>query len=161
MDFVNKENDLAGLFFHFLKNCLEPVFKFTPVLGPGNQQAKIKRNDLFTFQGCWNITIDNSLGQPFDNGCLSDTRLTDEDRIVFCPSTKHLDDPADFLIAADDRIKFSLPGYVGQVAGIFFQGLVFFFRVLVRHALVAANGCQCLQKSITGNAQRTQHLCRR
>ena len=157
VDLVDKEDDLAGPFFNFLENGLQAVLKLAPVLCSCDQGAEVQGNDLLAFQGGRDIAVDDPLGQPLDNGGFADPGFADENGIVFGPSREHLDDPADFLVAADDRIKFSLAGDIGQVAGIFFQGLVFFLGIGIGYPLAAADSRQGLEKGVVGNPLPGQH----
>jgi hypothetical protein len=63
-----------------------------------------------------NVAVDDHLGQALDDRRLADTRLTEEDRIILLSTREDLDDPLDFILAADDRVQLALPGQVGQVS---------------------------------------------
>jgi hypothetical protein len=63
--------------------------------------------------------------RPFDDGGLAHPRLPDEHRVVLGSPGKHLNHPPHLVIPADDRIELALAGHIGEVAGVFFQGLVF------------------------------------
>src|SRR5262249_40812193 len=65
--------------------------------------------------------------------------LADQDRVVLRAAREHLDDPADLLVAADDRVELAAAREIGEVARIALQGLVLLLGVRIRHALVAAN----------------------
>ena len=74
---IDKEDDLPLAALDLLQHRLEPLFKFTAVLGPGNERAEVERHQLFVAQTGRYITVDNALGQPFGNRGLTHTRLTD------------------------------------------------------------------------------------
>ena len=153
VDLVNEEDDLAGRFLHLLEHGLEPVLELAAVLGAGHQGAQIQGDDLFAFQGGRDVAVDDALGQPLDDGGLADAGFADEHRVVFGPAGQHLDDPADLFIAADDRVQLALAGDIGEVAGVFFQGLVFFLGIGIGDPLVAAYRGQGLEKAVAGYAQ--------
>ena len=74
---IDKEDDLPLAALDLLQHRLEPLFKFTAVLGPGNERAEVERHQLFVAQTGRHITVDNALGQPFGNRGLTHARLTD------------------------------------------------------------------------------------
>ena len=75
---------------------------------------------------------DDALRQPFDDGGLADAGLADQDRIVLGAARQHLDDAADLLVAADDRIELALARELGEVAAVALERLVCALRVLAR-----------------------------
>ena len=56
------------------------------------------------------VAADDALRQPFDDGGLADAGFADEHRIVLGPASQHLNDAADLVVAADDRIELALDG---------------------------------------------------
>ena len=58
----------------------------------------------------------------------------------------------DLLVSADDGIQLSLPRGVGKVARVLLQRLILVFRILIRYAVRAAHGFQCLEQIIAGDA---------
>src|SRR5262245_32643831 len=61
-------------------------------------------------------------GRSFDSRIqrlsLPHAGLADEDRVVLGAAAEDLDDSADFLVAADDRVELTLAGELGQVAAV-------------------------------------------
>ena len=135
---INEQNDFTLAGGDFLEERLEPFFKFTTILGPGNHRAQIHGHEPFVFQGFRHITAHDAAGQAFGNGGLAHARFADEDGIVFGATGEHLHDAADFLVATDDGVNLPLPGQGGEVTAVFFKGLEFSFRLLIGHPLVAA-----------------------
>ena len=130
VDFIDEEKDLAVGFGDFIEDRFESFFKFATVFGTGDEGAHIEGVEGLVFQRFRNVTADDTAGQPFDDSRLADTRFTDEDRVVLTTAGQDFDGTADFIITADDRIQFVLAGSGGQIAAVFFQGLVVFFRVI-------------------------------
>ena len=60
---------------------------------------------------------------PSTMAVLPTPGLADEDRVVLGPAGQHLDDPADLLVAADDRVHLPLAGQGGQVPAVLLEGL--------------------------------------
>ena len=98
-----------------------------------------------SLSGCGHVAVGDPLGQPLDHGRLADAGLADEHRVVLGPPRQDLDDPADLLLAADDRIELALPGQGGEVAGVLVQGLVLGLGLGVGDPLAAADRGQGLQ----------------
>src|SRR5690606_19594039 len=53
--------------------------------------------------------------QPLNDGGLTDTGLTDEDRVVLGAPGEHLHNPLDFLLPTNDGIELALTGRLGEV----------------------------------------------
>ena len=85
------------------------------------------------------------LRQALDNGRLADAGLADQHGIVLRAARQHLDDAADFLVAADHRIELVPARQLGQIAAVALERLVLALRVLIGHALRAAYGGQRLE----------------
>ena len=98
---------------------------------------------------------DDALRQALDDGGLADARLADEHRVVLGAARQHLDDAADLLVAADHRVELALARELRQVAAVALQGLVLVLRVLVGHALAAADARQRLEDDVLRDATLT------
>ena len=85
------------------------------------------------------VAVDDLLGQAFHDGRLADTRLADEHRVVLGAAREHLDDAADLLVAADDRIELALAREIGEVLGVPLQRLVLVFGVGIGDPLTATH----------------------
>ncbi len=77
--------------------------------------------------------------RPFHDGGLADARLTDQHGVVLRAAREHLDDAADLVVAADDRVELVVPGGVREVAAEALERLVAVLGVLVGHAVRAAH----------------------
>ncbi len=67
------------------------------------------------------VSGSDELRQPFDDRGLADPRLADQDRVVLLPPRQHLDDPLDFLLAADGRVEGAVGRQRGEVAAEMIQ----------------------------------------
>ena len=81
--------------------------------------APYRERRLLVLEPFRHVAADDALGQPFDDGRLADARLADQHRVVLGAPRQHLDDPANLLVAADDRIELALGGHLRQIAAIF------------------------------------------
>ena len=119
---------------HFLYHSLQALLELTPEFCSCHKRAHIKRHDFLILYGLWHITREYSKRQPLCNGCFPDAGLTDEHRIVLCAPREHLEHAPDLVVPAYDRIKLAALGKFCEVAAVFFERLVFFFRILVSDA---------------------------
>ena len=99
------------------------------------------------------VAGDDAPGQALDDGGLADAGLADEHGVVLGAARQHLDAAADFVVAADDRIELVLLGQAGQVAPVFFEGLVGGLRIRAGDALVAAHLGERLEKVVAADVR--------
>ncbi len=131
---VDEEDDVALGRLHFLEHGLEALFELAAELGAGDQRAQIERDDSLVLEALGHVVLHDAQGEAFGDGRFADARLADEHGIVLGAARQHLDDAADFLVAADDRIELALAGALDQIDAVLLQGLELFFRVLVGDA---------------------------
>src|SRR5260370_32674552 len=105
---MNKQDNASFCTGDFLEDSFQALLKLTPELGPCHQRTEVKRYNLLISKSFRNIATHNTLGQTFDNGSFSNARFADEYGLVLSTSAQYLDHTPHFLIAPDDRIKFSL-----------------------------------------------------
>ena len=153
MQFIDEKNNLAGGIGHFLQHRLEPILELAAKLGAGNQCAQVQGHQPFFFQAFRHVTVDDAQREPFHNGRLADAGLADENGIVLGSPRQNLDDAANFIVPANDRVEFSLAGQLRQVAAILFQGLILFLRVGIGNSLPAANADQRVQDLVTRGSE--------
>ena len=91
-----------------LQHGLEALLELAAVLGAGDQRAQVERDDALVLQALGHVAADDALGQALDDGGLADARLADEHRVVLGAAREHLDDAADLVVAADDRVELAL-----------------------------------------------------
>ena len=135
MEFVDEEDDFAVRLCHFLQNRLQTFLKLSAEARSSHKRSHIEGNNSFCLQSFRNITLHNSLGNPFSDRSLADARITDQHRIVFCPAGEDLKHAADFIFTADNRIKFTFSRKFVKIAAEFFQRLILVFGVLIRYTL--------------------------
>ena len=134
MQLIDKEQDSAFALADFLQDGLQPLLKLAAELRAGDQAAHIQGENRLVLQAFGHVAADDPQRQPFGDGCLADTRLADQDRIVFRLAGKNADDIPDFGIPADDRIQLLLPGQLDQVGTVFLQGVIGILRAVRRDA---------------------------
>ena len=135
---------------HLLEHGLEALLELAAELGAGDQRAHVERDDALVLEPLGHVAAHDALGQALDDGRLADAGLADQHRVVLGAAREHLDDAADLLVAADDRVELALLGERGQVAAVLLERLVGPLGVLARHALAAADGRERLEQLVAG-----------
>jgi hypothetical protein len=113
MQLVDEQNDLPFGVLDLFKHGFEALFKLTTIFRTGDQGTHIEGDDALLLQSFGDIAAHDALGQALDDGRLAHARFTDEHRVVLGATRQDLDHPANFLIAADDRIELALLGQLG------------------------------------------------
>ena len=156
--FIDEQDDVACRSGHFRQNGLQPLLEFTAIFGPCNQRAHIERQELLVLEAFGHIAIDDPQGEALGDGGFADARLADQHGIVFGAAREHLNGAADFLVAADHRIKLAVAGGLGQIARIFFQGIIGAFRIRAVGGAAFAQIADCLIKPFAGDARFGERL---
>ena len=131
---VDEQDHVAGGVFDFAEDGFQAVFEFAAVFCAGDECAQVERDDALVFEAVGHVALDDSQGEAFGDGGFADAGFADEDRVVFGAAGEDLDDAADFLVAADDRIELALAGALDQIDAVFVQGLEFAFGGLIGDA---------------------------
>src|SRR4029079_9404265 len=100
--------DLAGRLGDLLEHGLEPLLELAAVLGAGEERPDVERPDPLALEPLGDVARDDALRETLDDRGLSGARLADENRVVLRAAREHLDDAADLLVAADDRVELAL-----------------------------------------------------
>ena len=148
-----KRIDLALGVGDFLQDGLQPLLELAAVLRAGDQRPHVERDDLLVLQALGHVLPDDPLRQPFDDGRLADAGLADQHRVVLRPPREDLDDAADLLVAADDRIELALARQLGQIAPVFLERLIGALGILRGDALRAADRRERLEDGVLRGAQ--------
>ena len=105
---VDEEDDRAARVGDLLQDGLEPVLELAAVLGAGDQRADVERDDAAVAQALGHVARDDALGQALGDGGLAHAGLADQHRVVLGAAGQDLDDAADLVVAADDRVELAL-----------------------------------------------------
>ncbi len=108
MQLVDEEDDLAIAGGDFFEEGFEALLEFAPELRAGDQCAHIERDDLLVFETFGHVAPHDALGESLDDGGFANARFTNQHRIVLGAARPNLNDPANFLVAADHRIELAL-----------------------------------------------------
>jgi hypothetical protein len=129
---VDEEDDLALGVGDLLEHGLEAVLELAAVLGAGDHAPRSREMTRLFFR-ISGTSPDDALGEALDDGGLADAGLADEHRVVLGAPGEHLDDAADLLVAADDRVELALAGARGEVGAVLLERLVLPPRGSERH----------------------------
>ena len=119
MQLVNEKDNLSITIFYFLKNCLQTLFKFSTILCTCDQSSHIQGENCLVLQPFRYISADNPLCKSFYNCCLTNTRFTDQNRIVLRLTGQDTDHIPNLFVTSDHRIQLLLSGSVHQILTIF------------------------------------------
>lgn len=155
---VDEGDDLAVARPDLGKDGLQPLLELTAVLRTRDHRTEIQRDEPLVLQGLGDISLDDALREPFDDGGLADAGLTDQHRVVLGAAGQHLDDPADLLVPADDRIELALAGGGGEVRTELLQCLVLPLGVGSCHPAPSPYRLERVQQLLRRGSLLGQHL---
>ncbi len=104
MHLIYEEDAVLGA-LQLFDDFLQALFELAAVLGAGDQRTDVQRDEALVEEHLRHLTLDDPLGERFDDGGLADAGLADEDRVVLGAAGEDLDDALDLLLAADDRVE--------------------------------------------------------
>ncbi len=134
---VDEQDDLAFLFRQFVQYRFQALFKLATELGTGNQRSHIQRQHFLALEPFGHFAVDDALRQPFNDGGLAHTGLTDQHRVVLGAALQHLNSTANLVITTDHRVQLAGLGALSQVDAVFVQRLTGLFRVGIVHAVAS------------------------
>jgi hypothetical protein len=156
---VDEEDEIALRVLDLVQDGLQPLLELAAVLRAREQPADVERPDALALEALRHVAGDDALREPFDDRRLAGARLADQHGIVLRAARQHLDDAADLLVAADDRVELALLRRLRQVAAELAQRLVRPLRVLRGDALAAAHRLDLLQERVArDDVEREQQV---
>ena len=155
---VDEEQNPAFALGDFLQHGLQPLLKFAPVFGAGDQAAHVQTEHGAILQAVRHVPSDNPLSQPFGNGGFTNAGLADQHRVVLGFPGQDPNDAADFVIPANDRIQLLVPGGGGQVGAVFGQRVVGVLRGFAGDPAVAPYALQNRQEGVEGDGVAVPQL---
>ena len=84
MNLVDEEDDTSVRSCHLINNALQAFLELTLVLGTCHQCTHIEREELLVLQILGHVATYDTLGQTFNDGCLTCTGLANQDGVVLC-----------------------------------------------------------------------------
>ncbi len=129
MNLVNEQDDRALLLGQLLQDTFQALLKLAAEFGPGNQRPHIQCQNFLVFQTFGHLSVDNTLGQAFNDGCLAHARLPDQYRVVFGAALQYLYGAPDFTVTANHWVQVALARAFSQINTVFGQCLPGLFSI--------------------------------
>ena len=120
---VDEGDDLPVRARNLGQHRLQALLEFTAVLRASNHRRNVEGDEALVTQRFRDISRNDALGKSFDDGRLADAGLTDEDGVVLGTAGQNLDDAANLVVTANDRVELTFARHLGQVAAVLGQGL--------------------------------------
>ncbi len=113
--FVDEEDDRARRALNLVDHRAQPLFEFALHRGAGLHQADIERAEPDILEWRRNIARCDTLGKAFDHRGLADAGFAGQDRVVLPPAHQDVDQLADLVVAAEDRVHLAGSRLGGQI----------------------------------------------
>ena len=123
----------------------------------GDHRADVERDQALALQPLRHVAVGDPAGEALDDRRLADARFADQHRIVLGAPRQHLDDAADLVVAADDRVDLAVGGAAGEVLPVLLEGGELLLRVLVGDAVAAADVAQHAEQLLAADAEPVVH----
>ena len=115
MNFVDEQNDVTAS-FDFFQHLLQALFEVTAITAACNKCTKIECVQLLACQCFGHIVAHNFLREAFDDCCLANTRLTDQDRVVLGAARQNLHHAFHLALATNYWVEFVVACQLCEVA---------------------------------------------
>ncbi len=89
---------------------LDPLLELAAILRAGDHHGEVEHDDPAVAEQFGDVPVDDHLGEALDDRRLADAGLAEEDRVILLAAREDLDDPLDFILAADDRVQLAIAG---------------------------------------------------
>ena len=113
---------------HFFDDSFDALFELTAVFTSGYHSREVKNDNTLVTDGFRHDAKSDALCKAFGNRRFSDTWLSNEARVIFCPAAQDLNHTLNFLAAADNRVEFSFAREFGEIAAVLIERRCFAVR---------------------------------
>ena len=158
MKLIDEQNNLSFALLHLFQYRFQTFLKLTTILGTGNQCTHIQCKNFLILKAFRYVPCHNTLCQSLNGCCLTDTRLTDENRVVLGFTGKDTDDVSDLHITSDHRIQLLVLRLLYQILAVFIQSIIGCLRVVTDNSLVSSDCRKCLKKTLSGDSKLIKDL---
>ena len=135
MNLVDEEDDTSVRSCHLINNAFQAFLELALVFRTSHQCTHIQREELLVLQILGHVATYDTLGQTFNDGCLTCTGLANQDGVVLCAARENLQHATNLVITSDDGVELTLTGQVNEVFSIFLQRLIVVVSALTLHTL--------------------------
>ena len=115
MQLVDEQNDVPGAAY-LIHDRFDAFLELAAIFRAGDHQREIESDHPLVTQQLGHVAFGNLLRQAFHDRGLAHARFPEQDRIIFGAAAEDLNHPLDFILAADDRVHFTLARDLRQVA---------------------------------------------
>ena len=126
-------------------------------LAPATIEPRSSATTSLVLQALGDVALDDAACEALDDRGLADARLADEHRVVLRAARQHLDDAADLVVAADDRVELALTGHLGEITSVALERLELLLGVLARDSVRSAHVAQRGEELFTGAVEAVDH----
>src|SRR5690606_24229632 len=155
---IDKEDDTSFLLAQLIEHGFQTLLELTAKLGASDQRTHVQRQQALVLQAVRDLTVDDTLGQPLDDGGLAHAGLANQHRVVLGTPLRHLDASTDFVVASGHRIELAVLGALGHVDGVLVQRLPGRFAIEVVCRFAATQIADGTLQRLLANALRQQQL---
>src|SRR5699024_10130929 len=133
VDLIYEEDDTAVGFLNLFEDGLQPLLELTAVFRSGHKCRQVQFKNRLVPETVGHIPPHDALCEPLDDRRLADGGFADQNRVVLPVPAQYADGVAYFLIPSDDRINVAVTHFFDEVAPVFFQYFILYFRILCCH----------------------------
>ena len=122
VDLVDEDDRVlggAGL----LDDLLEPLLELAAELGARHEAPHVEGEEGRRAEVVGDVAVGDPEREAFDEGGLTDARLADDHRVVLGSPRERLNQLADLGVATEHAVEVALGGLLGQIDGVFREGL--------------------------------------
>src|SRR6185369_13477033 len=88
------------------------------------EQPEVEREERDVLQLRWHVAFGEAGREALDDCRLADAGLAGEDRVVLAPPHQDVDDLADLLVAAGNRVDLAVSRPLGEIDGVALERLL-------------------------------------
>ena len=114
---VDEQDDRLRRRLHLVDHRAQPILELALHARAGLQEADVEHVERDVLQLRRHVAVREPEREAFDDRGLADAGLAGQDRIVLAPPHQDVDDLADLLVAAGDRIDLAVARALGEVDG--------------------------------------------
>ena len=113
--FVNEDHELVAVLADLVDDPAQALFEVAAIAGAGDHAGELELDDALAGQRLRDLLVDDALGDALHDGCLADSGLADQHRVVLAAAGQHLDGLLDLAVPADNGVNPAFPRHRGQV----------------------------------------------
>src|SRR6185437_5510130 len=125
VDLIDEQNR-ARLFLQLGDDTLQTLLEITAIFRTRNQSAHVQSVDRAVGKHLRHFALDNEPRETFGDRGLTDTSLTDVERIVLTAAAENLDGPFHLELAPDERIDATVLSHAVEVGGVLLESATAF-----------------------------------